>query len=59
MPNYSGRMRQLWQFAIEAVLEEEVRPQLHSWSFRQRGDDQIYVDDSVVDLDPKDPDPDL
>ena len=47
----------MWQFAIEAVLEEEVRPQLHSWSFRQRGDDQIYVDDSVVDLDPKDPDP--
>ncbi len=34
VPNYSGRLRQLWRFAIEAVLEEEVRPQLRSWSFR-------------------------
>ena len=42
VPNYNGRMRQLWKFVMQAVLEEEVRPQLRSWSFRHVGLAEIF-----------------
>ena len=30
--NYEGRGKQLWQYAAQSILEEEVRPKLRNWS---------------------------
>ena len=30
--SYSGKAGQLWQFALQSILEEEVRPRLRLWS---------------------------
>ena len=30
--NYEGKGKQLWQYAAQSILEEEVRPRLRNWS---------------------------